>query len=39
MIQNGTYNVDFLQSWGRIPITVSVGAGGGLQGRVKIEVQ
>ena len=29
MIQNGTYNVEFWQSWGRIPISVSVSCGGG----------
>ena len=38
MLQNGTYNVEFSQSWGRIPISVSVsGEAGG--GGVKIEAQ
>ena len=34
MIQNGTYNVEFWQSWGRIPISVSGscrGGGGGAE--------
>ena len=29
MIQNGTYNVEFWQSWGRIPISVSLSCRGG----------